>query len=104
MSLNVRKNQEEMSNQQVDQIIAFILFNFYFIAEKAETPKKMKAVSPYKGPPGKVSLSKGDEVEVVAPDDDGWTVVRNSKGKEGRVPTDQLGEGCRNIITNVILN
>ena len=64
----------------------------------------MKAMSPYKGPPGKVSLSKGDEVEVVAPDDDGWTVVRNSKGKEGPVPTDQLGEGCRNIITNVILN
>ena len=55
----------------------------------------MKAMSPYKGPPGKVSLSKGDEVEVVAaPDDDGWTVVLNSEGKEGPVPTNQLGEDC----------
>ena len=64
----------------------------------------MWAVRPYKGAPGRVSLSRGDEVEVVAPDDDGWTVVRKRDGKEGPVPSDQLGEGCCNIITYIILN
>ena len=39
-----------------------------------------------------ISLTKGEEVEEVKPDEDGWTVVKKSDGSEGAVPTEHLGK------------
>ena len=38
-----------------------------------------------------ISLTEGEEVEEVTPDEDGWTVVRKRNGGEGAVPTKHLG-------------
>ena len=39
-----------------------------------------------------ISLTKGEEVEEVKPDDEGWTVVKKRDGSEGAVPTEHLGK------------
>ena len=55
------------------------------------TTRKVKAVCSYKGGPGMISLTKGEELEEVKPDEDGWTVVKKRNGGEGAVPTKHLG-------------
>ena len=42
------------------------------------------------GAAGQVNLRKGEELEEVVADTDGWTRVRNANGEEGAVPTQAL--------------
>ena len=49
------------------------------------------ALRSYKGGPGMISLTKGEQLEEVKPDEDGWTVVKKRDGHEGAVPTEHLG-------------
>ena len=55
------------------------------------TTRKIKALCSYKGGPGMISLTKGEEMEEVTPDEDGWTVVKKRDGGVGAVPTEHLG-------------
>ena len=38
-----------------------------------------------------ISLTKGEEMEEVTPDEDGWTFVKKRDGGVGAVPTEHLG-------------
>ena len=42
--------------------------------------------------PGQIDLQRGEEVEEILGDVNGWTKVRNKKGEEGSVPTKKLGK------------
>ena len=45
--------------------------------------------------PSQINLARGDVVEEVSPDHNGWTVVRNIQGEQGSVPTKLLGKGIK---------
>ena len=49
------------------------------------------ALHSYKGGPGMISMTKGEQLEEIKPDEDGWTVVKKRDGAEGAVPTEHLG-------------
>ena len=39
---------------------------------------------------GEVDLREGEEVTEIKPDKDGWTVVRNTRGEKGKVPSNYI--------------
>ena len=49
-----------------------------------------------------ISLRKGEEVEEVEPDYEGWTVVRKRDGSEGAVPSEHLGREHNLVIIIII--
>ena len=49
-----------------------------------------------------ISLTNGEEVEEVKPDEEGWTVVKKRDGSEGAVPTEHLGKKHNLVITMTI--
>ena len=56
-------------------------------------PKKWRAVSSYDADRafGQINLASGEVVEEMRVEDN-WTVVRNTKGRLGGVPSDLLGQ------------
>ena len=55
--------------------------------------RKGKALADFRGDKTVGELSKlraEDEVTEIEPDDGGWTVVRTSRGSEGRAPTNYI--------------
>ena len=65
--------------------------------------KMWKAAEAYncRGFPGQINIQEGENVEVLEPDADGYTQVRNSKGDKGRVPTEGLGIVKDHLITKM---
>merc|ERR1719158_1468695 len=60
---------------------------------KFSPERKGKAVADFRGDKTVGELSKlraGDEVTEIKPDDGGWTLVRTSRGSEGRAPTNYI--------------
>ena len=39
---------------------------------------------------GEVDLREGEEVTEMKPDKDGWTVVKNTRGEKGKVPSNYI--------------
>ena len=56
-------------------------------------PNKLVALYSYAATDDdELDLEAGDEVEKVTPDNDGWTLVKNTDGASGLVPTNYLGD------------
>ena len=66
------------------------LYSSFSVDPETIPRRTMRVITPYRA--YGFSLAEGDEVEEVSADKDGFTNVKNFDGKEGLVPSDNLGK------------